>query len=113
MINAVILLNDDLDSVSECATYTSCKSAHANRSGGASNLFFLLSVSIPRPLFPSKFDCPHCRPLVAGYPIIYHHMRSLSEVEQVQHVFLVGRHDPKKFAHFIDDLLTEFSFKTI
>jgi mannose-1-phosphate guanylyltransferase len=31
----------------------------------------------------------------------------------VQHVFLVGRHDPKKFAHFIDDLLTEFSFKTI
>ena len=28
-------------------------------------------------------------------------------------MFLVGRHDPKKFAHFIDDLLTEFSFKTI
>lgn len=54
MINAVILLNDDLDNVSECATYTSCKSAHAHRSGGASNLFFLLSVSIPRPLFPSK-----------------------------------------------------------
>jgi NDP-sugar pyrophosphorylase family protein len=102
MINAVILLNDDLDSVSECATYTSCKSAHANRSGGASNLFFLLSVSIPRPLFP-----------IAGYPIIYHHIRSLSEVQQVQHVFLVGKYDEKKFSHFIDDLLTEFSFKTI
>ena len=54
MINAVILLNDDLDHLSDCATYTSCKSAHAHRSGGASNLFFLLSVSIPRPLFPSN-----------------------------------------------------------
>ena len=32
-------------------------------------LFFLLSVSIPRPLFP-----------IGGYPIIYHHIRSLSEV---------------------------------
>lgn len=51
--------------------------------------------------------------VVAGYPIIYHHLRSLSEVEQVQHVFLVGKHDSKKFDHFIDDLLTEFSFKTI
>jgi len=45
--------------------------------------------------------------------MIFHHMRSLSEVEQVQHVFLVGRHDAKKYAHFIDDVLTEFSFKTI
>jgi len=42
MINAVILLNDDLDTVS------------ASHAGGGSNLFFLLSVSIPRPLFPSK-----------------------------------------------------------
>lgn len=45
--------------------------------------------------------------------MIFHHMRSLSEEERVQHVFLVGRHDAKKYAHFIDDLLTEFSFKTI
>lgn len=28
-------------------------------------------------------------------------------------MFLVGRHDAKKYAHFVDDLLTEFSFKTI
>jgi NDP-sugar pyrophosphorylase family protein len=28
-------------------------------------------------------------------------------------VFLVGKHDPKKFSHFIDECLTEFSFKTI
>lgn len=82
MINAVILLNDDLDSVSECATYTSCKSSHAHRSGGASNLFFLLSVSIPRPLFPSKC-LTELMSIVAGYPIIYHHLRSLSEIEQV------------------------------
>ena len=26
---------------------------------------------------------------------------------------MIGRHDEKKFAHFIDDLLTEFSFKTV
>ena len=31
----------------------------------------------------------------------------------MQHVFLIGKYDPKKFTHFIDDLLTEFSFKTI
>jgi hypothetical protein len=51
--------------------------------------------------------------IVAGYPIIYHHLRSLSEIESVRHVFLVGKNDPKKFSHFIDECLTEFSFKTI
>lgn len=51
--------------------------------------------------------------IVAGYPIIYHHLKSLSEIESVRHVFLVGKHDPKKFSHFIDECLTEFSFKTI
>lgn len=51
--------------------------------------------------------------IVAGYPLIYHHIRSLSQIEQVQHVFLVGKYDPKKFSHFIDDILSEFSFKTV
>ncbi len=31
----------------------------------------------------------------------------------MRHVFLVGKNDPKKFSHFIDECLTEFSFKTI
>lgn len=53
MINAVILLNDDLDNVNDCHTYTSCKNSHIHK--GSSNLFFLLSVSIPRPMFPSIF----------------------------------------------------------
>ena len=49
MINAIILLNDDLDNVVENA---SAKNVHRS----SSNLFFLLSVSIPRPLFPSKIN---------------------------------------------------------
>jgi hypothetical protein len=31
----------------------------------------------------------------------------------VQHVFLVGKYDEKKFSNFIDDILSEFSFKTV
>lgn len=51
--------------------------------------------------------------VVAGYPIIYHHMRSLSEIESVRHVFLIGKYEASKFNHFIEDILTEFSFKTV
>ena len=50
MINAVILLNDDIDHISDCSPETG-KSTHSHRS----NLNFLLSVSIPKPLFPSKY----------------------------------------------------------
>ena len=57
MINAIILLNDDLDNVVENA---SAKNVHRS----SSNLFFLLSVSIPRPLFPSKIKT--LRAVVAG-----------------------------------------------
>lgn len=74
MINAVILLNDDIDHVSECSPDTG-KSTHSHRS----NLFFLLSVSIPRPLFPSKMLVELF--IVAGYPMIYHHVKKLSEIE--------------------------------
>ena len=52
MINAVILLNEDLDDVKECNTFDSCKTSNIHK--GSSNLFFLLSVSIPRPMFPSN-----------------------------------------------------------
>lgn len=31
----------------------------------------------------------------------------------MRHVFLIGNYDSKKFNHFIEDLYTEFSFKTI
>mmetsp|Transcript_10698 Transcript_10698/g.10813 ORF Transcript_10698/g.10813 Transcript_10698/m.10813 type:complete len:91 (+) Transcript_10698:3-275(+) len=90
MINAVILLNDDIDEMSECRQHSG-KSAHSHKS----NLFFLLSVSIPKPLFP-----------IAGYPIIFHHIRRLSEMEQVRHVFLIGNYEQSKFTHFIEEILT-------
>ena len=45
--------------------------------------------------------------------MIYHHIKRLSEIEPVRHVFLIGKYDSKKFKQFIDDILTEFSFKTI
>ena len=51
--------------------------------------------------------------LVAGYPLIYHHLRALSEIQQVRNVFLVGKFDSKKFNQFIDDLLSDFSFKSV
>ena len=55
MINAVIFLNDDGDHFEE-----KCSSNHhsfENNHGHATNqnLFFLLSVSAPKPLFPGKF----------------------------------------------------------
>jgi hypothetical protein len=49
MINAVILLNDDLDFATDCDSGVSGYTHNHN-----SNLMFLLSVSIPRPLFPSN-----------------------------------------------------------
>jgi len=54
MINAVILLNDDLHNVSDCNSYETCTSSHMAKS--QSNMFFLLSVSIPKPLFPSMYQ---------------------------------------------------------
>jgi len=104
MINAVILLNDDLDNMDDCNLKSNCKNFHFTKS--QSNLFFLLSVSIPRPLFPSKFSLVILTLSVAGKPIIYHHIRSLSEVEQVQHIFLIGDYDSKKFSYFIDEMLS-------
>src|SRR5437762_2244714 len=108
MINAVILLNDDLDFVSDCDSGVSGYTHNHN-----SNLMFLLSVSIPRPLFPSTYIIYlfyYTLIIVAGYPIIYHHVLNLSKIDSIRNVFLIGNYDPKKFTHFIEDLLAEFSF---
>ena len=45
--------------------------------------------------------------------MIYHHLRKLSEIEAVINVFLLGKYDEQKFNHFIEDMLIEFSFRSI
>lgn len=40
-------------------------------------------------------------------------MLNLSKIDSVRNVFMIGNYDPKKFTHFIEDLLAEFSFQTI
>jgi hypothetical protein len=49
MINAVILLNDELDEVSHCPN-----PSRTHEHKGTLPIRFLLSVSIPKPLFPSN-----------------------------------------------------------
>ena len=51
--------------------------------------------------------------LVAGYPLIYHHVRALAEVSQVRNVFLVGKYAPTSFNYFIESLYDEFCFNTV
>ena len=50
---------------------------------------------------------------VAGYPLIYHHVRALAEISQVRNVFLVGRYQSSAFNFFIESLYDEFSFQTV
>ena len=55
MINAIIFLNDDSDSYQgKCS---SSQHGFENNHGHTinQNLFFLLSVSAPKPLFPGKY----------------------------------------------------------
>lgn len=51
--------------------------------------------------------------LVAGYPLIYHHVRALAEISQVRNVFLVGKYAPTSFNYFIESLYDEFCFNTV
>ena len=62
----------------------------------------MLSVSAPKPLFP-----------VAGYPLIYHHVKALSEISQIQNIFLIGKYSASSFSFFIESLYDEFCFKNI
>ena len=111
MINAIIYLNDDnmfegIDCKYPTQVNTNPIECSADEHGfnennhGHStnqNLFFLLSVSAPKPLFP-----------VAGYPFIWHHIKALSELKQVKYIFLVGKYKPSKFQYFIETLYDEF-----
>ena len=102
MINAVIYLNDAGENLE--AQCSSNQQYFENNHGHTTNqnLFFLLSVSVPKPLFP-----------VAGYPLIHHHCRALAEISQVRNIFLVGKYAPSSFNHFIESLYDEFCFNTV
>ena len=51
--------------------------------------------------------------IVGGYPMIYHHMRRLSEFSEVLNVFLIGKYEDQKFNHFIEEIQAEFKFRSI
>jgi mannose-1-phosphate guanylyltransferase len=57
-----------------------------------------LSLELPKPLFP-----------VAGYPIIYHHIDSLSRVNGIKEIFLMGFYQPTDdLNRFISNTQDEF-----
>ena len=51
--------------------------------------------------------------IVAGYPLIYHHVRALAEISQVRNIFLVGKYSQSSFNYFIESLYDEFCFNTV
>ena len=126
MINAIIFLNDDSDVIEgQCAA---SQHGFENNHGHSTNqnLFFLLSVSAPKPLFPGKLSLIintlwsykfrsylWSFIIVAGYPLIFHHVRALAEISQVRNVFLVGKYSASSFNYFIESLYDEFCFNTV
>jgi hypothetical protein len=116
-INAVIYLNDEkmLDQAQHSGkslvlsnfNYIECSAdehGFDNNHGHETNqnLFFLLSVSAPKPLFP-----------VAGYPLIWHHIKALSKIPQVKNIFLIGKYKASKFQYFIETLYDEFPLSQV
>ena len=54
-----------------------------------------------------------CQLLVGGYPMIFHHLKALSNLAEVKNVFLLGgSYSEKKFLPFLDQVRTQFNFKT-
>ncbi|CDW89701.1 mannose-1-phosphate guanylyltransferase [Stylonychia lemnae] len=47
---------------------------------------------------------------VGGYPLIFHHIKALSNLAEIHHVFLMGSYDDKKFVPFMDYVKTQFNF---
>lgn len=45
--------------------------------------------------------------------MIYHHIKSLSKLDTVARVFLLGFYEPNKFRSFIDECLTKFPFDNL
>ena len=48
---------------------------------------------------------------VGGYPVIFHHVKALSNLADIRNVFLMGSYDEKKFIPFMDSMRTLFNFK--
>jgi hypothetical protein len=45
--------------------------------------------------------------IVGGYPMIFHHLKALSNLAEVKNVFLLGgSYDEKKFRPFMDQVRT-------
>ncbi len=49
--------------------------------------------------------------LVGGYPMIFHHIKALSNLADLKNVFLMGAHDEKKFLPFLDYVRTLYNFR--
>jgi NDP-sugar pyrophosphorylase family protein len=62
--------------------------------------------------FQVLFNIPILKSLVGGYPMIFHHLKALSNLAEVKNVFLLGgSYDEKKFRPFMDQVRTQFNFK--
>ena len=68
--------------------------------GGPSTDFRPLSLYQPKPLFP-----------IAGRPLIYHHLRALSALPDLQEVFLVGYYEATQFSAFMEQVRQELKIR--
>ena len=70
--------------------------------GGPSTVtdFRPLSLYQPKPLFP-----------IAGRPLIYHHLKALSAVPDLQEVFLVGYYEATQFTAFLEEVRQELKIR--
>jgi len=50
---------------------------------------------------------------VAGYPLIWHHIKALSDILKVKYIFLVGKYKASKFSYFIESLYDEFDLTQV
>ena len=70
--------------------------------GGPSTVtdFRPLSLYQPKPLFP-----------IAGRPLIYHHLKALAGVPDLQEVFLVGYYEASQFTAFLEEVRQELKLR--
>lgn len=70
--------------------------------GGPSTVtdFRPLSMYQPKPLFP-----------IAGRPLIYHHLRALASLPDLQEVFLVGYYETTQFNSFMETVRDELKIR--
>lgn len=70
--------------------------------GGPSTVtdFRPLSLYQPKPLFP-----------IAGRPLIYHHLKALAELPDLQEVFLVGYYEASQFGPFMEQVRQELKIR--